>query len=103
MKFSCLSITILTVAFVIFIIKAFRDDMKTIHELKSHQKLHTSNQDSKVKKMLVASRDQVFRGALLGLLEGSPYAALSGAVAWSLVGGCVMGVGDLFQWNVKLF
>jgi len=59
--------------------------------------------DSKVKKMLATARDQIIRGALLGALEGSPIGAIHGAVAWSLSGGIISGIGDIFGWKVKFF
>ena len=133
MFFSCRSLFILTVLFTIFMIKAFYDDKYSLEQIKKHAEVcpvcHNCNvdlstpenlhnfivdtmkhenrtghfTDSKVKKMLATSRDQIIRGALLGALEGSPIGAIHGAVAWSLSGGIISGIGDILGWQSRFF
>ncbi len=136
MYFSCRSLSILTILFTLFMIKAFYDDKESLEQIQKHaikcpicshftnEQIDLSNPeqlhnfvvdtikhenrnghftDSKVKKMLTTSRDQIIRGALLGALEGSPIGAIHGAIAWSLSGGIINGVGDIFGWKTRFF
>ena len=68
-----------------------------------HENRHGHFTDSKVKKMLNTSRDQIIRGALLGALNGSSIEMLHGGVAWALSSGIISGCGDLFGWKTRFF
>lgn len=68
-----------------------------------HENRHGQFADSKVKRILTSARDMVVRGIIMGALEGSAENALQGAVTWSLAGGIVSGIGDLFGWRSKFY
>jgi hypothetical protein len=59
--------------------------------------------DSKVKRMLVSSRDNVVRAVIMGALDHNPMAMLQGAVTWSLAGGIVSGISDVMGWSTKFY
>ena len=74
---------------------------KAVVDTMNYEQRYGRFADSKVKKILISTRDQVFRGILMGALEGNAVSALHGAVAWSLIGGIISCTGDLFSWQTK--
>jgi ribosomal protein S18 len=76
---------------------------KFIVEVIKHENHSGHFTDSKVKKVLSATRDQVIRGVILGGLEGSVVSAVNGAIAWALTGGIVSGIGDMLGWKTRFF
>lgn len=128
-KYNSKIITVLFIIFVIFLIKNYLDDQKVMMEIKKNKEAQISKitldprvtdfntavvsavnhegsygrlYDSKVKRMMISTRDQVTRGLIMGLLELNAVNALTYAVVWSLTGGVVTGVGEMIGWNPKL-
>jgi len=130
MNFSYLSLFILLSIFIIFLVRAYYQDAKHIDKIKNnhedcaachygiditdnaqfhkavvdtidHEHKHGRFAESKLKKMLTSTRDNILRGIFIGIIEGSALVALNNVVMFSLTGGIVSGVGELFQWQNK--
>ena len=94
---SCNTIGVLFVLFIIFLAHAYIEDMKYIESIEFTR--HNEPKDSKVKKMLTSARDQIIRGAIMGGVEGSAIIALQSAITWSLTGGIMSGISEVFGWR----
>lgn len=66
------------------------------------QKDINNTKQSKLKKMLVTSRDGAIRGALMGCITNGSVAAFDGAVLWLLISGIMNGISDSIQWNTDI-
>lgn len=114
---SNLGIGIVLVLFIVFLIKAYISDQQyfdldtqpsqptdfrtAVVETIEYENKRGQFAESKVKKIITSARDMVIRAAIMGVIEGSLKSGLQNAVVWSLAGGIVSGVSDLFGWNNK--
>lgn len=124
---SCTWVISLLVIFTFFIVRAYLEDQDrelrqfmerkqcstcaeiSKHDTTTHEGFHAAVVatirhehtigESKLRKIINSTRDQVIRGAIMGAIGGSAAEALHSAVTWSLVGGIVSGMGDLLQWK----
>lgn len=72
---------------------------ETIIDIISFEKSYGHFSESKIKKTLCNTRDQVIRGCVMGIVDGSLAGAFNGAILYALVGGIVSGTADLFGWK----
>jgi hypothetical protein len=67
----------------------------------SYKKIEKKKQ-SKLKKMLLSSRDGAIRGALTGCISNGAIAAFDGALLWMLINGILNGVNEHINWNIDI-
>lgn len=77
-------------------------DPDVLIRLIKHQQNYTKLNHSKLKKLMIDSRDSVLRGAILGALSGGFMGSIETGLAWALSGGILSGVTDYARWSPAL-
>lgn len=102
MNWKSITLGILLVVFFTLLYKAYCKDLDDEKQRKIPSDIHDvvsniveKNQEKRYKKILYAARDQIIRGLLIGLTEGSLLGSLQSGTIVSLANGIVSGFSTL--------